>query len=287
MRNIILLIVSGVVVIGLWLSAYTVTETNQALVFQFGAHKKTVIEAGLYFKNPFTQDVVYLDKRIRLLDTAEQEVITEDQKRIIVDAFVEYRIIDPLRTVQTAQTIAGVESRLDNMVISNLRDIFGKQKFSSVLSGERKELREKIRNNVEEDAAALGVEIVDFRIRRTDLPQENSEAIFRRMITERERVAKEARAKGQEEATIIKSTADKDRAVILANAQRTSEILRGEGDAKVVKIFADAYGRDQEFFAFYRSMQAYRRTLKKGNTSMVLSPDSDFFKYFGDMNGKK
>lgn len=287
MRNIILLIVSGVAILLFWLSVFTVSETNQALVFQFGAHKQTIKEAGLHFKNPFTQDVFYLDKRVLLLDTAEQEVITEDQKRIIVDAFVEFRIVDPLRTVQTAQTIIGVASRLDNMVISNLRDIFGKQQFSAVLSGERKELREKIRANVAEDAAALGVEIVDFRIRRTDLPQENSEAIFRRMITERERVAKEARAKGQEEAIIITSTADKERTVILANAERTAQILRGEGDAKVIKIFADAYGKDEEFFAFYRSMQAYRRTLKNENTSMVLSPDSDFFKYFGNMYGKK
>lgn len=283
----IALAVVGVSVILLGASVFTVRETDQALVLELGKFVRTVKEPGLHFKKPFVQDVVYFDKRILLLDTPELIVITRDQKRIIVDAFTQFRVEDPLKVYQAVRNVRGAESRLSIIINSNLRKVFGQQEFKTALSGERKLLRQAISDAVKAEAEALGIRVVDVRIKRTDLPLENSKPIFDSMIAEREQVAREIRARGEEQAIRINSKADRDRIVILAEAEREAQKMRGEGDAIAAKIFADAYNQDPEFYAFYRSMLAYRVAFQKNNTTMVLSPTSDFFKYFGDMDGAK
>ncbi len=287
LKTIIGLIVLGAGVILLGASVYTVKETEQALVLQLGKWVKTEKNAGIHFKKPFVQDVVYFDKRILLLDTPELIVITQDQKRIIVDAFTEYRIDDPLIVYQAVRNVAGAESRLSITINSNLRKVFGQQEFKTALSGERRELRKSITDSVMEEAEALGIKVVDVRIKRTDLPAENSKPIFDSMIAEREQVAREIRARGEEMAIRIKSKAERDKTILLAEAEREAQKLRGEGDAQAAKIFADAYNQDPEFYAFYRSMLAYNEAFKLNNTTMVLSPKGDFFRYFGDMKGAK
>jgi len=238
-------------------------------------------------KTPFFENVVYFDKRILLLDTPELIVITEDQTRNIVDAFTEFRVEDPLKVYQAVRNVSGAESRLSIIINSNLRKVFGQREFKDALSGERRTLRKAISDSVRDEAEALGIKVVDVRIKRTDLPAENSKPIFDSMIAERQQVAREIRARGEEQAIRIKSKADRDRTVLLAEAERDAQKLRGEGDATAAKIFADAYNQDPEFYAFYRSMRAYNVAFKKNNTTMILSPDSDFFKYFRDMNGKE
>lgn len=286
MKSLIFLIILGASVVVLGASIFTVRETEQALVLELGKWKKTVTEAGLHFKTPFLQDVVYFDKRIILLDTPELIVITQDQKRIIVDAFTQFRVEDPLKVYQAVRNVAGAESRLSIIINSNLRKVFGQREFKDALSGERRALRKAISDSVKDEAAALGIKVVDVRIKRTDLPAENSKPIFDSMIAEREQVAREIRARGEEQAIRIKSKADRDRIVLLAEAEREAQKLRGLGDATAAKIFADAYNQDPEFYAFYRSMIAYNVAFQKNNTTMILSPTSDFFKYFGDMTGK-
>ncbi|WP_138379415.1 protease modulator HflC [Luteithermobacter gelatinilyticus] len=280
------LVILGLAAIVGGASVYTVKETEQALVLQFGNPVHTEQEAGLHFKTPFLQNVIYLDKRILLLDTPEQEVITEDQKRIIVDAFTEYRILDPLKVYQTVRNIMGAELRLSTIINSNMREVLGRMKFSTILSGERDEMRQEILKSVADEAEELGVEIVDVRIRRTDLPIQNSQNIFQRMEAEREREAREARALGEEEAVRIRSSAEKERTILLAEAERESQKMRGQGDAIAARTFAEAFNKDPEFYEFYRSLQAYREAINKGDTTMVLSPDSEFFRYFGNKDGK-
>lgn len=285
-KTLIILIVLGAGTILLGASVFTISETEQALVLELGKHKRTVKEPGLHFKTPFVQDVVYFDKRILLLDTPELTVITQDQKRIIVDAFTQFRVEDPLKVYQAVRNISGVKPRLSIIINSNLRQVFGQRDFSDALSGERKALRKAISDAVKEESEALGIRVVDVRIKRTDLPAENSKPIFDSMIAEREQVAREIRARGEEQSIRIKSKAERDRVVMLAEAEREAQKLRGEGDAIAAKIFADAYNQDAEFYAFYRSMIAYRVAFQKNNTTMILSPDSDFFRFFGDMTGK-
>ncbi len=287
LKTLVILIILGAAVILLGASVFTVRETEQALVLELGKWKQTVKEPGLHFKTPFFENVVYFDKRILLLDTPELIVITRDQKRIIVDAFTEFRVEDPLKVYQAVRNVSGAESRLSTILNSNLRKVFGQQLFKTALSGERKTLRAAISNSVRDEAEALGIKVVDVRIKRTDLPAENSKPIFDSMIAEREQVAQEIRARGREMAIRIKSKAERDRTVLLAEAERDAQKLRGEGDAKAAKIFADAYNQDAEFYAFYRSLRAYRTAFKNKNTTMVLSPGGDFFKYFRDMKGKK
>ncbi|VAV88666.1 HflC protein [hydrothermal vent metagenome] len=287
LKTLIALIVLGGSVVLLGASIFTVRETEQALVLELGKWKNTVTEPGLHLKTPFLENVVYFDKRILLLDTPELIVITEDQKRIIVDAFTEFRVEDPLKVYQAVRNVSGAESRLSIIINSNLRKVFGQREFKDALSGERRTLRKAISDSVRDEAEALGIKVVDVRIKRTDLPAENSKPIFDSMIAERQQVAREIRARGEEQAIRIKSKADRDRTVLLAEAERDAQKLRGEGDATAAKIFADAYNQDPEFYAFYRSMRAYNVAFKKNNTTMILSPDSDFFKYFRDMKGKK
>ncbi|PCI33950.1 MAG: HflC protein [Alphaproteobacteria bacterium] len=284
-KTLLLLAVLGVSVIVLGASVFTVSETQQALVLELGKWKQTVKEPGLHFKTPFVQDVIYFDKRILLLDTPELTVITKDQKRIQVDAFTQFRVNDPLKVFQAVRNVQGAKPRLSIIINSNLRKVFGQRDFSDALSGERKSLRKAISDAVKEEAEALGITVVDVRIKRTDLPAENSKPIFDSMIAERQQVAREIRARGEEQAIRIKSKANRDKVVMLAEAEREAQKLRGDGDATAAKVFADAYNQDPEFYAFYRSMRAYNVAFREKNTTMILSPTSDFFKYFGDMNG--
>ena len=264
-----------------YLSLFTVKEINQAIVLQFGNPKKVITTAGLQWKIPFVQNVVFLDRRILSLDPAPEEVIASDQKRLIVDAYSRFKIIDPLKFYISLGNEMVARSRLATIINSRIRNVLGKQSLATLLSEERGRQMAIIQEGVNEEAKKFGIEIIDVRIKRADLPQANSEAIYKRMQTEREREAKEFRARGAEMAVTITSTADKEVTVILANADKQSEIMKGEGDGIRNKIFADAYGRDPEFFSFYRAMQAYEKALIGGETTMILSPDSDFFKYFG------
>ena len=272
-----------VVVLGItaFQSIFIVQEINQAIVLQFGDPKKIIRTSGLNFKLPFIQNVVYLDKRILNLDNDPEEVIAADQKRLIVDAFARFKIVDPLKFYISVGNERVARSRLSTIINSRIRGVLGTQELATLLSTDRARQMQIIQSQVNEEAKNFGINIVDVRIKRADLPPANSEAIYKRMQTEREREAKEFRAQGAEIAQKIRSTADKDVTVILAQANKKSEIMKGEGDGQRNKIFADAFGRDPQFFAFYRAMQAYEKALIGGETSLVLSPDSDFFKFFG------
>jgi membrane protease subunit HflC len=266
-------------------SVYTVHQTRQAMVLQFGNPIKVVREPGLNFKVPFLQDVVYFSKQLLDFDADPQEVILQDQKRLVVDAFARYRIVDPLLFFQTVGTENAMRSRLGAIVIASLRNVLGSVPFSAVLTSRRSELMRQIRDLVVTEAKSFGVDVVDVRIMRADLHPDNSPAIFARMQTEREREAKQERAEGAETAQRIRAEAERDRTVVLADAHRQANILRGQGDADATKAFADAFNRDPEFYSFYRSLQAYRNTLSDGSSTLVLTPDSDFFRYFRDLKG--
>ena len=273
-----LIFVIGLVV---YLSLFTVKEINQAIVLQFGDPKKIITTAGLQYKIPFIQNVVYLDRRILSLDPPPAEVIASDQKRLIVDAYARFKIIDPLKFYISVGDERVARSRLATIINSRIRSVLGKQSLATLLSEERSVQMSIIQEGVNVEAEKFGITIIDVRIKRADLPQANSEAIYKRMQTEREREAKEFRARGAEMAVTITSTADRKVTVILANAEKQSEIMKGEGDGIRNKIFADAFGQDPDFFSFYRAMQAYETALIGGDTTLILSPDSDFFKFFG------
>ena len=283
------LIVPAIVLIGVvvFQSLFIVQEISQAIVLQFGDPKKIVTKAGLNFKLPFIQNVVYLDKRILNLDAPPEEVIASDQKRLIVDAFARFQIVDPLKFYISVGNERVARSRLSTIINSRIRSVLGTQRLQTLLSADRTNQMSLIQDGVNNEAENFGIKIVDVRIKRADLPQANSDAIYKRMQTEREREAKEFRAKGAEMAAEITANADKEVTVILANAEKSSQILKGEGDGKRNKIFADAFGKDPEFFAFYRAMQAYEKALIGGETSLILSPDSEFFKFFGNIKQKQ
>ena len=266
----------------IYLSLFVVKEINQAIVLQFGDPKKVIVEPGLQFKIPFIQNVVFLDRRILNLDAPPEEVIASDQKRLIVDAYARFKIVDPLKFYISVGDERVARSRLSTIINSRIRSVLGKQSLANLLSEDRTKQMTLIQDGVNTEAENFGIKIIDVRIKRADLPQANSEAIYKRMQTEREREAKEFRAKGAEMAVTITSTADKEVTVLLANAKKQSEIMKGEGDGQRNKIFAEAFGKDPEFFAFYRAMQAYENALIGGDTSLILSPESDFFKFFGD-----
>ena len=269
------------IVVVLFQSLFIVQEISQAIVLQFGDPKKIITKAGLNFKLPFIQNVVFLDKRILNLDNEPQEVIAADQKRLIVDAIARFKIVDPLKFYISVGNERVARSRLSTIINSRIRGVLGTQELATLLSTDRTKQMSIIQNDVNTEAKNFGIEIVDVRIKRADLPPANSEAIYKRMQTEREREAKEFRAQGAEIAQKIRSTADKDVTVLLAEANKKSEIMKGEGDGLRNKIFADAFGKDPQFFGFYRAMQAYEKALIGGETSLVLSPDSEFFKFFG------
>ncbi|HJO76212.1 MAG TPA: protease modulator HflC [Pelagibacteraceae bacterium] len=277
-------IIPAIIAIGflIYLSLFTVKEINQAIVLQFGDPKRVIAQPGLKVKIPFIQNVVFLDRRILSLDPYPEEVIASDQKRLIVDAYARFKIVDALKFYISVGDERVARSRLATIINSRLRSVLGKQSLATLLSEDRTKQMAIIQEGVNAEAAKFGIEIIDVRIKRADLPQANSEAIYKRMQTEREREAKEFRAKGAEMAVTITSTADKEVTVILANARKQSEIMKGEGDGIRNKIFADAFGKDPQFFSFYRAMQAYEKALVGGETSLILSPDSDFFKFFGN-----
>ena len=281
-------IVPAIILIGvvIFQSLFIVQEISQAIVLQFGDPKKIVTKAGLNFKLPFIQNVVYLDKRILNLDTPPEEVIASDQKRLIVDAFARFQITDPLKFYISVGNERVARSRLATIINSRIRNVLGQQELQTLLSQDRTKQMSLIQEGVNNEAENFGIKIVDVRIKRADLPQANSDAIYRRMQTEREREAKEFRAKGAEMAVTITSTADKEVTVILADAEKQSQIMKGKGDGKRNNIFANAFGQDPQFFAFYRAMQAYEKALIGGETSLILSPDSEFFKFFGDIEPK-
>lgn len=287
MKNIViggLVVAASVVALS---SMFVVTERQQALVVQFGNPQKQVTEPGLYFKTPFVQQVIYLDKRVRSLDIRPQEVLASDQKRIVVDSFARYRIIDPLKAYQSARNELGAENLLEKIMESTVRQVLANEPMPAIVSGERRSLMKKISEITNVQAGTLGIEVIDVRLKRVDLPAQNSQAIFNRMETDRKQEAAEIRAVGEEQVIIIKAGADREVATLKANANKTSQIIRGEADGLAVKIFADAYSKDKEFFDFYRTMQAYKKSLPSENTSLVMSPDSEFLKMFLNIDSQK
>ncbi len=264
---------------------FTVSQTEQALVLRFGEPQSLVKEPGLHFKQPFVESVVYLDNRILDLEAPQQEVLASDNQRILVDAFVRYHIADPLRFYQTVGSISGANNQLASVLNSAIRRVLSEATLPQIVKDRRAELMVQIRDQVNREAASFGAAINDVRIRRADLPKENSEKVFSRMQSERAREAAEYRAQGSEQAQTIVAKADRDVVVLKAEAQREADQTRGEGDAARNRIFAEAYGKDPDFFAFYRSMQAYAAGLKAGDTRLVLSPTSEFFRFFADPNG--
>jgi membrane protease subunit HflC len=267
-------------------STFTVHQTRQALVLRLGNPVRTVTEAGLHFKTPFFESVTYVDKRILDLEHPAQEILVSDQKRLLVDAFARYRMHDALLFRQSVGSVEGANARLSPVLDSALRRVLGEATFIQLVRDERAQLMARIREQMDREAASFGITVIDVRIRRADLPEQNSQAVYQRMQTERQREAAEWRAQGAQRALEIRARADRDVTVLLAEATARAEQLRGEGDAERNRIFAEAFTRDADFFAFYRSMQAYEAGLRHNDTRMLLKPDSDFFRYFTDPMGK-
>jgi membrane protease subunit HflC len=267
-------------------SLFTIYQTQQALVLRLGNPQAPITEPGLHVKAPFIDTVVYIDKRILDLEAPAQEVIASDQKRLVVDAFARYKIKDPLRFYQTLGSIQGANSQLAILLNSALRRMLGEATFIHVVRDQRADLMSRIRELVDHEATSYGIEVVDVRIRRADLPEQNSQAVYQRMQTERQREAAEFRAQGAQRGQEIRSRADREVTVLVAEATSQSEQIRGEGDATRNQIFADAFNKDPDFFAFYRSMQAYETSLKSNDTRLLLKPDTNFFRYFNDPSGK-
>jgi membrane protease subunit HflC len=280
----IVLLVAGI--FAAYNSAFTVNQTQQALVLQLGEPKRTIQEPGLSFKMPFIQDVTYYEKRVlSLIPQDAQEVILSDQKRLMVDAYARYQISDPLLFYQTVRNEVGARGRLEAIIDSSVRRALGNETLASILTGQRNDITRSIGDEVNESVSSLGIQIIDVRLRRADYPEATSQNIFNRMKSERTREAKEFRATGEEEAQKIRSAAEKIRTVIISEAQRTAQETRGSGDSEAIRIYAKSFGQDAEFFAFYRSMEAYRKSFNEKDTSMVLSPDSAFFRFFLDKDG--
>ncbi len=267
-------------------SIFIVYQTQQALVLQFGDVKRAVSSPGLHFKVPFVQNVVLLDKRILNLDSPVQEVISNDPKRLVVDAFARYKITNPLKFYQSLGNSRVANSRLSTLLNSAVRRVLGAASFIDIVRDKRPQLMQQISRQINAEGKTFGITVVDVRIRRADLPETNSEAIYKRMQTERQQMATEIRAKGNEQSQRIRAKADRDVSVLVAEARRDGEKIRGQGDGERNRIYAEAFGKDPEFFAFYRSMIAYEEGLKGEGTTMVLSPTSEFFHYFRDASGK-
>ena len=282
-------LIIGIVVVVLGLLAYgslfTVTETQQAIVMQFGEPKRVISEPGLSWKLPLIQNVQYYEKRVLNLDPPGENILLSDQKRLIVDVFARYRIADPLKFFQTVRSEETARSRLGTIINGRLRQILGNSTLAAVLSDERTQILRDLRESVDQETQRFGIALVDVRIRRADLPDETRESVYNRMRSEREREAAEFRAQGFEQAQRITAAADREATVIRAEAQRESSILRGQGEGLRTEILNGAYGQDPEFFNFYRSMQAYSASLGADSTYMVLSPDSDFFSFFNRGEG--
>ncbi len=265
---------------------FTVHQTQQAIVVRLGDPVKTVTEPGLNYKLPFIDSVIFIDKRILDLENPAQEVIASDQKQLVVDAFARYRIRDPLQYYQVIKTSERATSQLSTLLNSALRRVIGEATLTHVVRDDRAALMARVRDYLDAEASKFGIQVIDVRIRRADLPEQNSQAIYGRMKTEREREAGELRAQGSQKSQEIRARADRDVTVLVAEATSKAEQLRGDGDAERNHIFADAYNRDRDFFGFYRSMQAYEAALKSSDTRLLLKPDSDFFRFFGDAAGR-
>jgi membrane protease subunit HflC len=281
-----IIILCGLAAIAVYASAFIVHQNEQALVLRFGEPKRVVQHPGLNWKLPIIDTAEIYDKRILDLDSEPQEVTASDQKRLVVDSFARYKIVDPLKFYQTLRYEDGVRSRLGPIVESALRRVLGGATFQDLVRDKREDLMKKIAQQVNKEGEDFGLEVVDVRIKRADLPEQNSKSVFDRMRAERQREAAEFRAQGAAEANRIKATADREATVIKAEASRKGEETRGNGDAERNRIYAEAYSRDPEFFDFYRSMQAYERGLRSSDTRLLITPDSEFFRYFADPQGK-
>ncbi len=282
----ILLFIGGLFVVTAYLTLFTVQQTQQALVLQFGDPKRVIKEPGLNWKIPFIQNVEFFDNRILDLDATAQEAIASDQKRLVVDAFLRYKIVDPLKFFQTVRDQRIARQRLSTILESALRRTLGEASFIAILRDERENLMARITKQVDANAKEFGIETIDVRIKRADLPEANSLAIYRRMQTERQQEAAQIRAQGEEISRRIRAEANRKVTVIKAEATRDAETTRGEGDAERNEIFNKAFGKDPDFFGFYRSMQAYEAGLKSSDTRLLLTPNTEFFRYFGNSAGR-
>ena len=281
-RRLLIVIAVALVVVGIVATSalFIVDQTEQALVLQFGQPRRVIREPGLWVKRPFLEEVRRYDNRLLDFEPPPEEVIVSDQKRLVVDTYTRYRITDPLLFYQTANSEVAVRARLSAMVNGSLRRVLGNVTLSALLSHERPAIMKQIRDEVRDQGKGFGIDVVDVRIRRADLPEENSQAIYARMVSERQQQAAQFRGEGAEAAQTVRANADRERTVIIAEAQRDAQKVRGDGDAQSIRIYADAFGQDKEFFAFYRSMQAYRDALTGHGTSFVLTPDTGFFRFF-------
>jgi modulator of FtsH protease HflC len=282
----VLLVIAVAALIVAYSSFYSVYQTQQVLVVRLGQPVRVVSEPGLHTKLPFIDSVITVDKRILDLEAQPQELIASDQKRLVVDAFARYRIVDVLKFYQTLGSIAGANSQLNNLMSSALRRVLGEATFQDVVRSNRAQLMARIREQLDRDAEPYGISVVDARIRRADLPEQNSQAVYQRMQTERQREAAEFRAQGAQRGQEIRARADRDVTVLIAQATSKADQTRGEGDATRNRIFAEAFNRDKDFFSFYRSMQAYENAFQHNDTRMVLKPDSEFFRFFVAPDGK-
>jgi membrane protease subunit HflC len=278
----VVLVVAGIFAMS---ALFIVDQTQLALVLQFGQPRRVIRDPGLWVKRPFLEDVILYDNRLLDFEPPPEEVIVSDQKRLVVDTYTRYRITDPLLFFQTVNSEAAVRARLNAMVSGSLRRVLGNVTLSALLSVQRPAIMHQIRDEVAAQGKSFGIDVVDVRIRRADLPEENSQAIFARMQSEREQQAAQYRAEGAEAAQTVRANAERERTVILAEAQRDAQKVRGDGDAESIRVYADAFGQDKEFFAFYRSMQAYRDALTGHTTSFVLTPDTGFFRFFENGGG--
>ncbi|TMJ78009.1 MAG: protease modulator HflC [Alphaproteobacteria bacterium] len=279
----VVLVVAGILAMS---SFFTVDQTEQALVLQFGQPRRVIREPGLWVKRPFVENVILYDTRVLDFEPPHEEVIVSDQKRLVADTYTRYRIVNPLQFYQTVGSEAGVRARLSALVSGSLRRVLGSVTLNDVLSNKRAAIMVQIRDDVAVQAKDFGIDVVDVRLRRADLPEENSQAIYARMQSEREQQARQYRGEGAEAAQNVRANAERERTVILAEAQRDAQRVRGDGDGQSIKIYADAFGQDKEFFAFYRSLQAYRDALNGKDTSFILSPEGNFFRFFGGWTGE-
>ena len=284
--GVVALIVAAALLLAAYSSLFTVRQTEQALVVRLGEPVRVVTDPGLNFKIPFIDTVISIDKRILDLENPSQEVIASDQKRLVVDAFARYRIKNALRFYQSIGSIQAANIQLTTLLNASLRRVLGEVTFSHVVRDERAALMIRIRDQLDKEADVYGISVVDVRIRRADLPEQNSQAVYQRMQTERQREAAEFRAEGGQRAQEIRSNADRQATIIVAEASSTAEQTRGDGDGERNRIFAEAYGKDADFFAFYRSMGAYEAALRASDTRFLLQPNTDFFRFFGNPSGK-
>jgi membrane protease subunit HflC len=277
------LVVAGILMMS---SFFIVDQTEQALVLQLGEVRRVIRQPGLWIKRPFIENVVFYDNRVLDFEPPHEEVIVSDQKRLVADTYTRYRITNPLLFYQTVGSEAGVRARLSALVTGSLRRVLGSVTLNDILSNKRAAIMVQIRDDVAAQAKPFGIDVVDVRLRRADLPEENSQAIYARMQSEREQQARQYRGEGAEAAQTVRANAERERTVILAEAQRDSQRVRGDGDAQSIKIYADAFNQDKDFYAFYRSLQAYREALNGKDTSFVLSPEGNFFRFFGGWSGE-